>query len=107
MIEWIPIEEFAPVNYEAYLICYRASEFGSEIASTTVHFEGSDKFLYGGAKVTHAAKLHLPSEMPNLPASKANEDLKTAIKEVMVEFTNLVTQGIAGAIGKEGRNEPI
>lgn len=96
MIEWIPIEEFTPTDYKSYFVCYTDS-MGSETVLTTIHFPGDDKYVFGNSKVTHAAKINSPSETVNLPENKVNEELKTAIKEVMIEFTGLVKQGILEA----------
>ena len=96
MIEWVKIEEFVPELYEVYLICYEPRRGGESLGYTT-HFENSDIFEYAGHKVTHAAKVSMPSE----------GKIKPAIESVLSQLlARLVKQEVSSALKeKENRND--
>jgi hypothetical protein len=88
MIEWIPIEDFVPEQYEVYLICYEPHS-GGESLGYTIHFENSDRFKYAEHKVSHAAKVNMPSE----------DKIKPAIESVLSQLlARLVKQEVSAAL---------
>ena len=88
MIEWVKIEEFVPESYEVYLICYEPLS-GGESLGYTIHFENSDRFDYAGHKVTHAAKVNMPSD----------NKIKPAIESVLSQLlARLVKQEVSAAL---------
>ena len=98
MIEWIKIEEYVPERYEMYLICYEGGT-GCESLGYTIHFENSDRFMYADRKVTHAAKVNMPSE----------DKIKPAVEEVLSQvLARLIKREVSACFKEyEGKNEPI
>jgi hypothetical protein len=92
MIEWVKIEEFVPEVCEVYLVCYEPHP-GGESVGYAIHFENHDRFDYAGCKVTHAAKVNMPSE----------DKIKPVIESVLSQLlAKLVKREVSAALKEKG-----